>query len=655
MKRTQQEMTRPWARRLCVVAAGALIWLTSTSFGQSPATTELLDPQPTTSAFGAGNFVHPNAFLFDPAEANAELSALTEAVVQYINPVIIRSAPLLPAPRNNFIDEHIFSRIEAAGIEPAPFSSDTEFLRRVTLDLTGRIPSPDEITDFIEDSSSSKREVRIDSLIASTEFIDKWTMFFGDLFKLNGRASNVNRFTQGRDAFYLYLKDSIAGNKPYDTLITEMITATGDNHSLGAANFPVGGIIPMGPVQDTHDGLAAQVASMFLGIQVVDCLLCHDGAGHLEEVSLWGYRQTRHDMWGLSAFFSQTLIQRERISNQPRLIRYNVSDTQRARFSYSLNTTEGNRSARSPVNGVSVVVPKYPFTLPSTDIGQVTAGENRREALAEYLTNDIQFARAIVNYVWEELMVEAFVTPSNAFDMDRLDPTSPPPAPWTIQPTNPELLEAMAVWIQQNNFDLRGLIGLITKSRTYQLSAAYPTSWFPEYVPYYARKFARRLDAEEIHDAVMTATGVGASYNIRSRTGSVLGPVQRAMQLPDTREPLSNRRIALFLDSLGRGDRDQTVRSGDSSALQALNLMNHRFIMDRIDADIGTGTIAQILSETLDPTEIIRQMYLATLSRFPSDDEIALLLPMMVQLGSEAGAESLQWILLNKLDFVFNY
>jgi hypothetical protein len=307
------------------------------------------------------------------------------------------------------------------------------------------------------------------------------------------------------------------------------------------------------------------------------------------------------------------------------------------------------------VNGVSVVVPKYPFTLPSTDIGQVGAGENRREALAEYLTNDIQFARAIVNYVWEELMVEAFVTPSNAFDMDRLDPTSPPPAPWTIQPTNPELLEAMAVWIQQNNFDLRGLIGLIAKSRTYQLSAAYPTAWFPEYVPYYARKFARRLDAEEIHDAVMTATGVGASYNIRSRTGSVLGPVQRAMQLPDTREPRSNRRIALFLDSLGRGDRDQTVRSGDSSALQALNLMNHRFIMDRIDADIGTGTIAQILSETLDPTEIIRQMYLATLSRFPSDDEIALLLPMMVQLGSEAGAESLQWILLNKLDFVFNY
>ena len=654
MKRTPHRVTRSWARRVSVVATLALIWLTSKTFGQSPAT-DLLDPQPTTSVFDLGHFEHPDAFFVEPALANLELSALTEAVAQYINPVIIRSAPLLPAPRNNFIDEHVFARIEAAGIEPAPFSSDTEFLRRVTLDLTGRIPSPDEVTDFIDDSTSSKRDVLIDSLIASSAFIDKWTMFFGDLFKLNGRASNVNRFTQGRDAFYLYLKESIAGNKPYDTMVKEMITATGDNHAVGAANFPVGGIIPMGPAQDTYDGQAAQVAAMFLGIQVVDCLLCHDGAGHLEDVSLWGYRQTRHDMWGLSAFFAQTRIRRERISDQPRLIRFDVSDNSGQRFRYSLNTTEGNRSARLPVNGISVVAPKYPFTLPSTDIGQVEEGEVRRVALAEYVTDDIQFARAIVNYVWEELMVEAFVTPSNAFDLDRLDPDNPPPAPWTIQPTNPELLEAMAVWIQQNNFDLRGLIALITKSRTYQLSGAYPTEWFPEYVPYYARKFARRLDAEEIHDAVITATGIGANYTIRSRTGTVLGPVQWAMQLPDTIEPRSNRRIALFLDSLGRGDRDQTVRSSDSSALQALNLMNHRFVMDRIDADIGSGTLARILAETSDPTEIIRQTYLATLSRFPSDDEIALLQPMMVQLGAAAGAESLQWILMNKLDFVFNY
>ena len=174
-------------------------------------------------------------------------------------------------------------------------------------------------------------------------------------------------------------------------------------------------------------------------------------------------------------------MRRERLSTQPRLIRYNVTDNTNPRLAYRLNTTDGNRSIRSAVDGVSVVVPKYPFTLSSTDTGEVAEGENRREALADFITGDIQFARAIVNYIWEELMVEEFVTPSNAFDLDRLDPNNPPPEPWTIQPTNPELLEAMAEWLGQNNFDLRQLIALITKSRTYQLSGAYPTEWLPEY------------------------------------------------------------------------------------------------------------------------------------------------------------------------------
>jgi hypothetical protein len=96
-----------------------------------------------------GLFEHPDSFFIDPAESNRELSSLTEAVAQYINPVIIRSTPLLPVPRNNFIDDHNFARIEAAGIEPTPFSSDSEFLRRVTLDFTGRIPPLNEFTNFI--------------------------------------------------------------------------------------------------------------------------------------------------------------------------------------------------------------------------------------------------------------------------------------------------------------------------------------------------------------------------------------------------------------------------------------------------------------------------------------------------------------------------
>jgi hypothetical protein len=635
-------------RSVLVIAAGLLL----------ATTVSTVNAQQTPTGANGGDhrsvLDDPSLFGLASDERQTQVSALTETVAQLVRPIIIRSSPMQPAQRNNFIDEYVFGQIETAGIESSPLSSDTEFLRRVMLDLTGRLPSGDEVVDFVNDRTPGKREARIDTLVASPEFVDKWTLFFGDLLKLNGPASNVNRYTQGRDAFYLFLKDSLAQNKPYDQLVRELITATGDNHSNGAANFPVGGIVPMGPIQDTYDGQAVQVASMFLGIQVVDCLLCHDGAGRLDSVNLWGSQKTRLEMWGLSAFFANTLISRQRISTSPTLRRYTVSDRTR-RPGYFLDTIDGNRSTRAPQGSVVQVEARYPFALSRSVDGTVSSGQIERASLANYVTGDPQFARATVNYIWEEFMVEAFVTPSNAFDPARLDPENPPPEPWTLQPTNARLLQALASWFQETNFDLRQLARLIAKSRAYQLSAAYPTDWKPEYVSYYARKFARRLDAEEIHDAIIQATGVPANYPIRSRTGTVLPPVQWAMQLPDTREPLSNRRIRQFLDSFGRGDRDQTPRSEEGSPLQALNLMNHDFVMSRINAGNRNSTIGRILRDTDDSAEIIRQLYLATLSRFPTARETALLLPMMGQLGNRDGAESLQWVLMNKLDFVFNY
>ena len=217
-------------------------------------------------------------------------------------------------PRVNFIDEQIFGRMERDGIVAAPLASDQEFLRRVFLDLTGRIPTAEQAAEFVSDASSSKRDAVIDSLIGSPEFVDKWTMFLGDLYRNNGPATNVNRYPQGRDAFYRYIKDSLTLNKPYNQIALELISATGDTFEDGAANFPVGGTAPMGPLQDTYDGQAVDVAQMFLGINVVDCLLCHDGARHLDTLNLWGSRQTRAGMWGLSAFFARTRMQPQAVN-----------------------------------------------------------------------------------------------------------------------------------------------------------------------------------------------------------------------------------------------------------------------------------------------------------------------------------------------------
>lgn len=295
-----------------------------------------------------------------------------------------------------------------------------------------------------------------------------------------------------------------------------------------------------------------------------------------------------------------------------------------------------------------MIPPKNPFTGAS----DISAGENRREAIARQVTGDLQFSRAIVNYIWEKFMVEAFVSPTNTFDLARLDPANPPPAPWTVQPTNPALLDALARWLQANQYDLRALMALITKSTAYQLSATYPANWDVSFVPYYARKYVRRLDAEEIHDAIARATGIQGNYSLQ---GSNLPPVQWAMQLPDTREPRSNGTVATFLNAFGRGDRDTSFRRSDGSILQALNMLNSSFLETRIHQNNQGSHVATLLSETNVTGTIIWDLFLTTLSRGPTDQEVSVFLPMFQQLGNRTAAENLQWVLLNKLDFVFNY
>ena len=549
-------------------------------------------------------------------------------------------------PHKTFIDYMIFGRMAAAGIQSAPLASDAEFLRRVTLDLTGRIPSADDVNAFIADTNPAKRNIKVDQLIGSPEFVDKWTMFFGDLFKVNAQATNINRELQGRDAFYQYIKTSISTNKPYDVMARELISASGDSFQSGEVNWAVGNTVAMGPAQDTYDGQAVNLASMFMGINSVDCLLCHDGARHLDQVNLWGAGQTRRNLWGLSAFFVRVGMQRQVVSQTPRITKTIVSDV--ATGTYNLNTTTGNRTARQPINGVRSIAPSNPFVA-----GAVLPGENYRQAIARQITADPQFALAAVNYIWEKFMVEAFVTPSNTFDLARLDPANPPPAPWTLQPTNPDLLNALSSWFVGNGFDMRALMALITKSTAYQLSAAYPGDWNISYVPYYARRFVRRLDAEEIHDAITKATGIMPTYTFTSP--ATLSPVQWAMQLPDTREPRSNGGVLTFLNTFGRGDRDTSFRRSDGSALQALTMMNNNFVMSRVHQNNAGSRVQTLLAQNASPDTIIQQLFLNTLSRPATSAEIAQFSPMFQQQGNRLAAEGLQWLLLNKMDFLFNY
>jgi hypothetical protein len=550
-------------------------------------------------------------------------------------------------PRQNLIDEEIFPRMAAANIRSAPIANDAEFLRRATLDLTGRIPSAADVTAFLANPNTNKREATIDALVASPEFADKWTMFFGDLFQNNVANAQVQRQIRGRDAFYLYLRAAIGENRPYDVIARELITATGDSFTVGTANWPVGNRVAGGPIQDTYDGAAVDLAQMFLGINAVDCLLCHDGTKHLDQVNLWGAGQTRQNLWGLAAYFSRvTMVLQQQ--NGPFLVSDNTTGV------YRLNTTSGNRSARAPIGTMNTIAPRNPFANPPS--AGIQTGETYRQAIARQITGDIQFARAAVNYVWEKMMVEALVTPSNGFDLARLDANNPPPEPWTLQPTNPKLLDRLARHFQDNGYNLQLLAATIAKSSAYQLSSTYNGTWNSSYVPYYARKYVRRLDGEEIADAVVKATGISQTYTFSAT--SVLPPVQWAMQLPDTQEPRVGggvNGVLAFLNAYGRGDRDLNPRRFDGSVLQGLTQMNNAFVNNRIHQNNVGSRVATLLQQTTDPTTIINQLYLNTLSRPATEAEIDEQLPRFQQSGNRAAAENLQWVLLNRLQFLFNY
>jgi hypothetical protein len=618
--------------------------------------------------------IHDCSYMNDPdrtrdlqAHHRTTISRVTAAVRGSSEQAEMSLTAAQDIPRRNFIDTILFDRMTRDNIASAPLCTDAEFIRRVTLDLTGRIPSPEAVISFLNDTNPAKREMLIDALVGTPEFVDRWTMFFGDLYRNTSNSTNITRYRGGREAFYNFIKTSLANNKNYAQMATEMITATGDSFVNGEVNFIVGGHVPMGPIQDVYDGYAVHVSTTFLGLSSMDCLLCHDGAGHLDAVNLWGAQRTRAEAWGMAAFFARTRRQFQQTTGQ-NYGRHLI--TENATGEYQLNTSSGNRTARQPINGARDVAPKYMLSG-----GSLNTGENRRQALARLIVSDPQFARATVNYIWEQLMVEALVSPANTFDLARLSPNAQMPDGWALQPANAELLEALAQEFSRDSFNLRNLIATIVKSSAYQLSSQYPGTWQASYVPYYARKFARRLSAEELHDAVIRATGLPPTtnfnnviyrgYTVTDDANQLLRTVEWAMQLPEPTEPRNNGNNA-FLNAFLRGNRDSNMRMNEASILQALSLMNNNFVMGRIhqtnritnipNTPEIPSTVRRLLADTGNtPDQLITQLYLSTLSRYPTEAEKTKLLTYYTSMGRQQATESLQWVLLNKVDFVFNY
>jgi hypothetical protein len=472
---------------------------------------------------------------------------------------------------------------------------------------------------------------------------------------------------EGRNAFYRYLHDSLAANKPYNQMVTEIIAAQGTNsfdQTNGQVNYYPLGIVGGGPVQDIFDNQTANVADQFLGLAHVNCLLCHNGAGHLTTLSLWGGQTTRVQAWGLSAFVAHTWTHSIATTENPTTnATYNYYSLDKYTTDYALNTTTGNRPPRQPIGVLKTITPSYLFG------GQTPAnGEDYRTALARLVTGDPQFARAVVNFMWAEFFGMGIVDPPDQFDPLRLDPNNPPPAPWTLQPSNAKLLNALAQEFTQSGYNVQALMRLIANSDTYQLASDYNGTWNPAWETYFARKFVRRLWSEEIHDSMATAIDTLPSYTVPGFTNDStvydvvspgFGKIGYAMQAPDVVSMPDGGAVSTFLDNFLRGNRDDQPRKSEGSILQALGLMNDNFVESRIHAT-GSGATASFLMNllSLSNAQLVDTLYLDVLSRYPTTTEQNLALQELANGGATArktNAGDLLWTLFNKVDFVFNY
>ncbi|HXB75619.1 MAG TPA: DUF1549 domain-containing protein [Candidatus Acidoferrales bacterium] len=564
------------------------------------------------------------------------------------------------------IDSYIFADFQANSITPAPASTDWEFIRRVTLDLTGRIPTADRVLTFVADTGADKRAKLVDELLAKPEWVDKWTMFYGDLYQNTvARASNsLNRFAQGRNAFYQYIRDSLASGKPYNQMATDLITATdADSYTNGPTNYLLNGFITGGPMQDAIDAMTAATFDTFMGMSHVNCLLCHNGRGHLDTLSLWAGNTTRYQAWELASYLSRTQLARvtaDTVNPNPNIYYWSVLDNVKGYTNdYTLNTATGNRPARTAPSGCKAgqpcqyVAPQYIFNGDTPK-----PGENYRVALARDITGDFQFARASVNYIWAQFFGRGIVDPPDSFDPARLNPDSPPPAPWTLQPSNARLLNALAQHFIDSGYNVKSLMREIAVSDTYQLSSRYDGTWNAAWEPYFARKFVRRLWAEEVHDAVAQSSGTFPSYSITGFTDQGYAKPSYAMQLPDTVNMPAGDIGTNFLDSFLRGNRDDQPRRQDGSILQALNLMNNTFVEGHVAYTGATASQLVVAAIAKGNADGINSLYLNILSRYPTSTEMSTAMAAVPAASGTTRSQAIQdlaWSLYNKVDFVFNY
>jgi hypothetical protein len=501
-------------------------------------------------------------------------------------------------PQNNYVDQLIDAKLQKLKIQPSSAVDDAGFLRRVFLDLTGQLPSPDEVTAFLADPAPPKvkRAKMIDNLIDRPAFVDHWTVKWGDLLQ----SSRKYLGEKGTYVFRDWIRDSFAANKPYDQMVRELLTSRGSSYDEPAANY----------FRVTRDPKPTmeKTTQVFLGVRMV-CTQCHD---HPFE------RWTQNQYYEMAAFFSGANLRPG----------YEVGEE----ILYDLRA---DFDMKHPKDG-RLMSPKFLVAstgTPPLPSGAALDARARREALANWVTSKGNpfFAKSTVNRVWSYFFGRGIIDP-----VDDIRASNPP--------SNPALLDALAKDFIDHNFDLRHMMRVIANSRAYQASIE-TNEWNAPDRDNFSHAMPRRLTAEELMDAVTAVAGARPNF-------TEVPEETKAEQLPDPHVGKDG-----FLDLFGRPSRESACeceRRADLSLPQALNLVNGKTISDAV-AD-PKGRIAKAVLGGQSDQALVDEFYLAAFSRRPTRAEGEKAVQYLAGGTSRASrAQDLLWALLNSKGFLYNH
>jgi hypothetical protein len=370
---------------------------------------------------------------------------------------------------NNYIDTHVHAKLKKLRIKPSPICGDEEYLRRVTIDVTGTLPTVEEYYRFMKDTSPDKRTKVIDDLLTRKEFVEIWLMKWAELLQIR---TNQNISTKSMLSYYTWLQNKIANNVPMDVMVQELLGSQGGTFANPATNY----------YQNETDTLktAENVAQVFMGMRI-QCSQCHN-----HPFDRW----TMDDYYGFAAFFSQ--IGRKGSEDPRELIVFN----------------SGGGEVSHPVGG-RVMKPKF--------LGGITpdcTGKDRRQVLAKWLASpeNPYFAKNLANIVWAHFLGRGII-----HEVDDVRVSNPA--------VNPELLDELGKKFTEYHYDFKRLVKDICSSRTYQLSTEVNPTNIDDH-----RNFAhaelRRMRAEVMLDCISQATDTKNKF-----PGLPLGA--RAVQVAD--------------------------------------------------------------------------------------------------------------------------